>query len=87
MKYRFKDADGTILTDHRGNLVAVARAVAEAEDSFRETWPLAFLRPFGFRFCRQAALWQGAGTKRSVKMSTALSWAPSMIPCLVFLMA
>ena len=71
MKYRFKDADGTV---HDQTLEdtwwRVARAVAAAEEpSVRETWASSFFEILSdFRFLPAGRIVAGAGTGRSVTL-------------------
>ena len=71
MKYRFKEADGTI---HDQTLEdtwwRVARAVAAAEEpSVREAWAAAFFELLSdFRFLPAGRIVAGAGTQRSVTL-------------------
>ncbi len=71
MKYRFKDADGTIHDQTLGDTWwRVARAVATAEEPpVQETWAATFFELLAdFRFLPAGRIVAGAGTRRSVTL-------------------
>ena len=71
MKYRFKEADGTIHDQTiEDTWWRVARAVAEAEKpALRETWAASFYEALSdFRFLPAGRILAGAGTERSVTL-------------------
>ena len=81
MKYRFRDPAGDADADLEATWWRVARALAAPERD-PEVWAGRFHEALsGFKFLPAGRVIAGAGTGRSVRCSTASSWARSPTTC------